>query len=134
MNVIRQGLTRDEAIWIALVSQRPEEKQHGPAHLTGIEADPNAIVLEIDGRAVAAGGLKKCTPQIGVLWISSVVDLHPYRREIVRHARRIIEDAKAAGMRVVSFVPRGIPRDKVISEHFGLRPSRQVGAQTMYVL
>lgn len=133
MKLIRKGVTASELIWIALHSQRPEERHSRLMAVRHAHDDPEAIVLEIEGRVVAAGGLRKFGA-LGALWITSTVDLRPYRRPLLQHARRLIAAAQAAGLQVVSAVPRDIPRAKVISEHFGLRPERQAGTQILYSL
>ena len=131
---ISTGITKAELRRIILRSERPEE--------TGLDADtlsalpdvlPDAVVLRIDGVAVAAGG--SYTPpgsHLAILWITACVDLTPYRFPLMRHARRVMALAKKNGLNAVSLVPSAVERAKNPSVHLGLTARGVLHGQAVY--
>ena len=124
--VIRKGVSRQDLIGILLRSERPEEVHLAEEYIGHLDQLPNydadAIGLFIDGKAMAAGGLRQVGPALGMLWIVSCVDLGQYRFPLMRHAHALARQAKTNGWKLVSVVPAAIDRAKNPSEHLGLTP------------
>ena len=128
--IIRPGVTRRDLTHILALSERPEEVQNAELYVDRLglrpEYDPDAIGLFIDGKAMAAGGLLNVAPGVVMFWIISAVDLGEYRFPLMRHARRLMKQAREKGLRVVSAIPTTIERAKNPSVHLGLKPAREL--------
>ena len=134
---IRKGVTRRELMRVLLLSERPEEQQQAALWTEKTaplppDYDPNAFALIIDGRVMAAGGLRNVSATEAALWLVSMIDLYPYRFPLMRYAHRLLTDAKTRGMTVVSLVPTNVPKARLPSEKLGLRPGLTYKDYTLY--
>ena len=122
---LRQGLSRAEFLRIIMRSERPEESTLDPVcteHMLNVwpEYDPDATVLEIDGVAVGAGGLRMIGTNLAVLWLVSSVDAAPYKFMFMRRAYRLVQRARSNGIHIMATAVLNAPKAAHVLEHLGL--------------
>ena len=136
---LRCGITRAEFLGILARSERLEETTLDAARVahtvsTWPEYDPDALALLVDGRVVGAGGLRAVAPNLAVLWMASCVDVAPYKFLFMRHAKKLLKQAKQAGLRVIVTTSLGAPKAKNPPEHLGMIRVGEKNDHALYLI